>query len=379
MSTKTPPETSSDAPAIVLENVTCRYGALEVFKQISLGIAPGQVTVLIGPSGSGKTTLLGLMNGMVRPQSGRVLVRGQDLARADLIALRRRIGYVIQEVGLFPHYTVYQNIALVPRLLKWEEARIRNRVEALLGLIRIPADRLNAYPDQLSGGQQQRVGVARALAADPDILLMDEPFGALDPITREQLQDDFLALQRRLHKTVVFVTHDMDEALKLGDRIVLLNQGRIVQAGHPFQFLLQPANDFVRSFVGRHRLLTAIRLEQLQPWLPSVQVAEALPRQEARARQKAPPGWLLAPEQPDSEPVLWQRGRAGLQRVQARPTVLQATDTLESALAVLLSRPGSVLLIRDEPTDQMAAATVADLQGALSQALRELNPPEAPR
>lgn len=245
---------------IELQKINKSYGSLKVVQNFSLTIPARGITVLIGPSGCGKTTTLEMINGLVKPGSGKIFVGGEDVETTDLIRLRRKIGYVIQEVGLFPHYTVYNNIALVPRLLKWDEDRIRQRINELLELVNILPDRLDKYPAQLSGGQQQRVGVVRALAADPEYLLMDEPFSAIDPINRTRLQDEFLRIQSQLQKTVVFVTHDMDEALKLGNRIALLQQGKLVQYDTPLEILRNPANEFVSDFVGKDRHLKALRI-----------------------------------------------------------------------------------------------------------------------
>ncbi|MHB0886898.1 MAG: ABC transporter ATP-binding protein [Bacillota bacterium] len=222
---------------------------------VALRIGRGQFVVLIGPSGCGKTTSLKMINRLVDPSSGSVRFKGEDVLAKDPVLLRRQIGYVIQEVGLLPHLTVAQNIAAVPRLLKWSPARQKERVEELLRLVGLdPAVFCRRYPRELSGGQQQRVGVLRALAADPEIVLMDEPFGSLDPITRGQLQDEFKKLQAEFRKTIVFVTHDMDEALKLGDHIVVMQRGRIVQQGSPTELTGHGASEFVRQFIGERRM-----------------------------------------------------------------------------------------------------------------------------
>jgi osmoprotectant transport system ATP-binding protein len=252
---------------IELQKVNKRYGSLIVVQDFSLVFPAREITVLIGPSGCGKTTTLEMINGLVKPDSGKIFVGGEDLETTDLIRLRRKIGYVIQEVGLFPHYTVYDNIALIPRLLKWDEKRTRQRINELLELVNILPDRLDKYPAQLSGGQQQRVGVARALAADPEYLLMDEPFSAIDPINRHRLQDEFLRIQKQLHKTVVFVTHDMDEALKLGDRIAVLHRGRLIQYDTPLGILHNPEQKFVSDFVGKDRFLKTLRILRVQDLL----------------------------------------------------------------------------------------------------------------
>ncbi len=235
--------------------VSKSFGAVPAVKELSLAIAPGEFVVLIGASGSGKSTLLRMANRLVDPDQGRVLFKGQDTRALRAEDLRRRMGYAIQSIGLFAHWTVARNIATVPELLGWPAARIAARVDELLALFDLaPSLYRGRYPQQLSGGQQQRVGVARALAADPEVLLMDEPFGALDPVTRQALQGELARIHRASGKTIVLVTHDIDEALRLATRIVLLDRGRIVQAGPPAQLLMQPASDAVSDFIGRSDL-----------------------------------------------------------------------------------------------------------------------------
>jgi osmoprotectant transport system ATP-binding protein len=263
---------------IRLEHVTKRYpnGHVAV-EDLSLSVADGEICVLVGPSGCGKTTTMRMINRLIEPTSGRILLDDEDVTRADPVELRRRIGYVIQQIGLFPHLTIAQNVGTVPQLLGWSRARTRARVDELLDLVGLdPATYRDRYPAQLSGGQRQRVGVARALGADPSVLLMDEPFGAIDPITRERLQDEFLRLQDEVRKTVVFVTHDVEEAVKLGDRIAILEVGGVLaQHDTPAEILGNPASDFVADFVGADRALkrlkvTAIDLDDLEqpPVLP---------------------------------------------------------------------------------------------------------------
>ena len=236
---------------IELERVTCRFGSFAAVEDLTLRIAEGEFLVLLGASGSGKSTTLRLINRLVEASAGTIRFRGEDVARLRPEALRRRMGYVIQGGGLFPHWTVERNIATVPALLGWPAARIAARVTELLALLRLDAARLRgAYPHQLSGGQQQRVGVARALAAHPEVLLMDEPFGALDPITRAELQAEMRRIHRETSTTVVFVTHDVDEALGLATRIALIDGGRLAQARAPIEVLTRPASDLVRSFIG---------------------------------------------------------------------------------------------------------------------------------
>jgi osmoprotectant transport system ATP-binding protein len=236
---------------IEFRNVSYRVNGNQVLTDLNLHVAHGETLVLLGRSGSGKTTTLKLVNRLVAPSAGEVLVNGERNDRVDVIQLRRGIGYVIQDAGLFPHFTVERNIGLVPKIDGWEEERIRGRVGELLQLVGLGADLASRYPHQLSGGQRQRVGVARALAADPKILLMDEPFAALDPLTRDELQREFLLLQLRLNKTVVFVTHDLREALRLGSRIALMEAGKLVTVLTPQEFVKSKdrwASAYVRAF-----------------------------------------------------------------------------------------------------------------------------------
>lgn len=242
---------------IQFENVSKKYRGtdVEVVKDISFTIPSGQIVVLIGPSGCGKTTCLKMINRLVKISSGKILIDGKDVMEQDPIELRRNMGYVIQQTGLFPHMTVKENIEVIPRLEKKDPEEIDRRTEQLMKMVGLDADQyLERYPTQLSGGQLQRVGVARAFATDPDIILMDEPFSALDPITRSQLQDELLFLQSKLKKTIVFVTHDMDEAVKIADRICIINGGRIVQYDTPEEIMKHPANEYVADFVGKNRI-----------------------------------------------------------------------------------------------------------------------------
>jgi osmoprotectant transport system ATP-binding protein len=239
---------------IRLEHVYKKYTDTVAVNDLSLEVQTGEICVLIGPSGCGKTTTLKMINRLIEPSSGTILIDGQDSSRLKAFELRRGIGFAIQNVGLFGHLTVAENIAVVPKLLNWQKPKIEARVLELLTLIGLEPERYaNAYPKALSGGQAQRVGVARALAADPSVLLFDEPFGAVDPLTRERLQNEFLELQKRLKKTVVFVTHDIDEAIKLANRIAILKDGKLEQFDTPEQILEQPANAFVRNFIGADR------------------------------------------------------------------------------------------------------------------------------
>lgn len=259
----------STGASIVLEHVSKQYAAgpdaAAAVHDLSLEIPQGRVCVLVGPSGCGKTTTLKMINRLIAPSAGRILLDGQDIATQDVTALRRGIGYVIQQAGLFPHQTVGENVATVPRLLGWDVARRRARTDELLELVGLdPAAYRDRFPTQLSGGERQRVGVARALAADPPVLLMDEPFGAVDPIVRARLQDELLAIQARLARTIVFVTHDIDEAIRLGDLIAVMETGgRLAQLGSPEAILASPASPFVAKFVGADRGLKRLALHRL--------------------------------------------------------------------------------------------------------------------
>jgi osmoprotectant transport system ATP-binding protein len=256
---------SSYASAAPLEfkSVTKRYAGQEspAVNELSLHVPAGEVCVLVGPSGCGKSTALRLVNRLIDITDGDILLDDRSVRERDPSDLRREIGYVIQQIGLFPHLSIADNIATVPRLLGWDKGRTNKRVDELLDLIGLPSDVRGRYPGQLSGGQRQRVGVARALAADPPLMLMDEPFGAIDPITRERLQDEFLRLQTEIRKTIVFVTHDIDEAIKMGDRIAILREGGILaQYAPPDELLTSPADDFVARFVGTDRSLKRLSL-----------------------------------------------------------------------------------------------------------------------
>ena len=250
---------------IEYRNVRKVYGngkeAVPAVRDISLQIKPGEVVVFLGPSGCGKTTLLRMTNKLEDITGGDILVDGRSIRELNPVQLRRSMGYVIQQIGLFPNKTIYENIAMIPRVLKWDKAKIDERVAHLLQVVKLdPETYSSRYPAELSGGQQQRVGVARALAADPDILLMDEPFGAIDPINRDQIQDEFMRLQARLKKTIVFVSHDIHEAIKMADRIAIFKGGQLVQFDTPEMILTQPRNKFVSDFVGADRALKVLGL-----------------------------------------------------------------------------------------------------------------------
>ncbi|HEY7134375.1 MAG TPA: ATP-binding cassette domain-containing protein [Acidimicrobiia bacterium] len=344
---------------IRLESVSKRYanGQLAV-TDLSLEVPEGETCILIGPSGCGKTTTLKMINRLIEPTSGRILLADDDVTKVDPVQLRRRMGYVIQQVGLFPHETIEANVATVPRLLGWDRDRIRARVGELLELVGLdPAAYRRRYPAQLSGGQRQRVGVARALAADPPVLLMDEPFGAIDPVTRGRLQDEFLRLQAEVRKTVVFVTHDVEEAVKLGTRIAILDVGGVLmQYDTPAEVLGHPANRMVSDFVGSDRALkrlkvTAVSLDGIV-WPPNLPSSASL--EEARALMaRDATDWLavvddgalhgqVADCDVDGEGTVGERAR----RIEGWISV---DDSLEAALAAtLLTESGRVAVVDGE-------------------------------
>ena len=251
---------------IRLEELTKRYPGQTAVESVTMDIPQGEIVVFVGPSGCGKTTTLKMINRLVEPTSGRIFLNGEDVTEINADKLRRRIGYVIQQIGLFPHLTIAANIATVPRMLGWDKKRIADRVDELLDMVGMePAQHRDRYPKELSGGQRQRVGVARAMAADPQVMLMDEPFGAIDPITRERLQNEFLRLQADIKKTIGFVTHDIDEAIKMGDRIAIFgNDHRIQQFDTPEMILSNPANEFVEDFLGSGAALKRLHLRRVQ-------------------------------------------------------------------------------------------------------------------
>ncbi len=274
---------------IQIREVTKKFGEKTAVDKLDLTLEEGTITMLIGPSGCGKTTTLRMINRLIQPTSGDILIKGRSVNDLDPVILRREIGYVIQEVGLFPHYSVYDNIALVPRLLKWDEKKIKSRVEELLDLVTLNTSYADKYPLQLSGGERQRVGIARGLAADPDVLLMDEPFGAIDPINREVLHESFLDIQEEIRKTIVFVTHDINEAIKLGDRLAIMRNGELVQFDSVEEILENPEDEFVENLLGNDRNLKALSLRKVKDCASStgfVKVTEDDPRDKVREMMK---------------------------------------------------------------------------------------------
>ena len=359
---------------IRLESLTKRWdnGQLAV-DALDLEVGQGEITVLVGPSGCGKTTTLKMVNRLIEPTSGRIFLGGDDVTGADPVELRRRIGYVIQQVGLFPHLNVADNVATVPRLLKWDKERIRKRVDQLLELVGLdPARYRRRYPHQLSGGQRQRVGVARALGVDPPVLLMDEPFGAIDPINRDRLQQEFLRLQGEVQKTVVFVTHDIDEAVRLGDRIAILREGGVLeQYAPPADVLGRPASPFVAEFVGADRGLkrlsvTAIdgaALDTLPVLPPAAPLAAA-----RRALDEAGVGWAVAVDDDGrlagAVPRARTEGEGALADRLQPVAAVPADATLKDALAALLLGDDGWLAVVDGGTYR-GALTPQSLHAAI--------------
>jgi osmoprotectant transport system ATP-binding protein len=283
------PSASQQAASLEFREATKLYPGADraAVDRLTLEVGAGEICVLVGPSGCGKTTAMRMVNRMTEITEGDILVGGRSVRESDENELRRHVGYVIQQVGLFPHRTIAENIATVPKLLGWDKRRTNERVRELLDLIGLPSEMGRRYPAQLSGGQRQRVGVARALAADPPVMLMDEPFGAIDPINRERLQNEFLRLQAEIRKTVVFVTHDIDEAIKMGDRIAVMQEGgRLAQYARPTELLMHPANAFVEDFVGADRALKRLALQRVRD-------IELLPARDGATGPEITPDTLL--------------------------------------------------------------------------------------
>jgi osmoprotectant transport system ATP-binding protein len=356
----TGPSPRPSAATLEFRAATKRYpGQSEpAVKGLSLTVPAGEICVLVGPSGCGKTTAMRMVNRMIDITEGDILLDGQSVRERRPAELRRDIGYAIQQVGLFPHLSVADNIATVPRLLDWDRERIRARVDQLLELVSLdPEETRHRYPAQLSGGQRQRVGVARALAVDPPLMLMDEPFGAIDPINRERLQNEFLRLQREIRKTVVFVTHDIDEAIKMGDRIAVLQKGgKLAQYAPPAELLMQPANAFVEDFVGADRALKRLALQRVRDvdlWeAPLVRVGESAAEARGKVAGSEVPYPLLVDDHGRLLGWLSERAIQGDRigdelRSRADP-VLEMDDILRDALSRLLAEEAQYGPVVDE-------------------------------
>ncbi len=374
-----PPGPPSRPAAATLEfrEATKRYPgqADPAVEKLSLTVPSGEICVLVGPSGCGKTTAMRMVNRMIDITEGDILLDGRSVRDRRPAELRREIGYAIQQIGLFPHLSVADNIATVPRLLGWDKARIRARVDELLELVSLdPHETRDRYPGQLSGGQRQRVGVARALAVDPPLMLMDEPFGAIDPINRERLQNEFLRLQREIRKTVVFVTHDIDEAIKMGDRIAVLQKGgKLAQYASPAELLMYPADRFVEDFVGADRALKRLALQRVRDvdlWkAPLVRVGEPTAEARAKLADSEVPFPLLIDG--DGKPLGWlsEKGLGGERverelRSDARP-LLDMDDILRDALSDLLAEEAQYGPVVDERGSVVGVLSIEMLGHAL--------------
>lgn len=343
---------------IKLENVWKIYAdGTEAVKNLSLEINEGEFCVFLGPSGCGKTTSLKMINRLIPLSRGQIYVNGVDSMKVNPNELRRDIGYAIQNIGLFPHLTVEENIATVPRLKKWPKARQRSRAEELLNLVGMdPATFIDRYPSELSGGQQQRIGVARCLGADPPILLMDEPFGAIDPITRTKLQEEFLKIQEKIKKTIVFVTHDIHEAIKMGDRIALMKQGELVQFADPGTLLQQPKDKFVRDFVGADRTLKSLQLTRVREVMRKPPLTVKVGEDSARVKERMEKdrmSWSMLTDE-DNRFLGWIARDdidpdRSIREIIKPPTVTATPETpLNDALSMMLNSAIGTLSVLDE-------------------------------
>ncbi len=364
-----PPVGPTTGASVEFRHVTKRYdpgvkgpGAVN---DLSMTIPAGRVCVLVGPSGCGKTTSLKMVNRLIEPTSGSILLDGRDIAQEDPIALRRRIGYVIQQVGLFPHQTIGANVATVPRLLGWDPERLRARTDELLELVGLdPARYRDRYPSQLSGGERQRVGVARALAADPPVLLMDEPFGAVDPIVRERLQDELLRLQAHMARTILFVTHDIDEAVRLGDLVAVYQSGGILaQLDTPDAILSSPASEFVARFVGVDRGLKRLSLSRVRDLTPSpaviAHVGDAATEARALIATQPDSPWLLLLDAQD-HPLGWVHERRLPAEGLLDPAIAESSDAI---LTPWMSLRDALSVMLDE---QVITGVVVDVDGRVT-------------
>ena len=373
---------SSDAK-IHLDRVAKVYpGSKEpAVKELTLDVPEGEILVLVGPSGCGKSTTLRLINRMIEPSGGRILLDGEDVTKANADKLRRRIGYVIQQIGLFPHHTIAQNIATVPKMAGWDKKKTTERVDELLTMVGLdPEQYRDRYPKELSGGQAQRVGVARALGADPDIMLMDEPFGAIDPITRERLQNEFLRLQGQLRKTIVFVTHDIDEAIKMGDRIAILGEhSRIRQLDTPERILAYPVDDFVNDFIGSGSTIKGLNFLDVDSLTltdyPSISTSDSA-RDGLAKLESSGVDWIVLTDE-HGAPVRWLDRDAlsgdGDLREAGDPVEeqLESGDTLFRALEVMVQSAAAQCCVVDDNKRFTGVVDMTHLSKAIRRAQTE--------
>jgi osmoprotectant transport system ATP-binding protein len=382
---------------VAFEHVTKRYPGAEApaVNDLTLTVPAGEICVLVGPSGCGKTTTMKMVNRLIEPTGGRITIDGQDVTKLPAVELRRRIGYVIQQVGLFPHLTIGANVAVVPNLLRWGRERTAARTDELLELVGLaPGEYRDRYPTELSGGERQRVGVARALAADPPVMLMDEPFGAVDPIRRERLQNEFLRLQEQVRKTIIFVTHDVDEAIKMGDRIAILKRGGILaQYDSPAAILANPASEFVERFVGADRglkRLSLARVRDLDPIAPVV-VRAGEDRAEVRRRldradeleyallvdgEHRPIGWIDQHDLAGDGPIDAAAATPGAPTVEPESTLRDALSAMLGSsvqLGVVVDAGGRVLgLVSVDAIGDRLRAPVRGADGELHEVGEDL-------
>ncbi len=342
---------------IRLEGIGKDFGDFSAVKELSLEIPEGQTCVMVGPSGCGKTTTMRIINRLIEPTRGTVYINGEDFKKQKVENLRRNIGYVIQEVGLFPHRTIAENIATTPRLAGWEVRKIKQRVDELLELVELePGENRDKFPRQLSGGQRQRVGLARAMAADPPVMLMDEPFAAVDPITREHLQNMFLRLQRRMKKTIVFVTHDINEAIKMGDQIAILQEGELIQCDTPEELLARPRNKFVADFIGVDRAIKILDLFSVGEVVGTrarIIKMENLRDQVEQLRQEGEKSIPVIVESCSGEKFWFNpaelNDRVSLEDIlRPLPITLEPTSSIKLALARMLEHNNEAVLVQGE-------------------------------
>jgi osmoprotectant transport system ATP-binding protein len=378
-------DTPSNAVDLDFRDVSKRYGSTTVVDGLNLHVPAGSICVLVGPSGCGKTTSLKMVNRLVEPSGGQILIGGEDVMAKDPIELRRAIGYVIQQVGLLPHLNVAANVGVVPRLLGWDKPRINERVDELLTLVGLDAARYrDRYPAELSGGERQRIGVARALAADPPLMLMDEPFGAVDPIVRERLQNELLALQERIAKTIVFVTHDIDEAIKMGDLVAVMQVGGfLAQFAPPAEILANPASEFVARFVGADRGLKRLALRKVEELeLKPVATVRIGAQADATLQPESDDfPYFLAVDESD-QPIGWLEatdleGRGPIAAAHTSPAspLLTMRTTLKDALAQMLDEDMMAGIVVDGRRRVLGMVTVDQIAGALRDAGRSTRTP----
>jgi len=362
---------------IRLENLTKQFNPAEppAVDELSLEVKEGETCVLVGPSGCGKTTTMKMINRLIEPTNGKIYINGEDSSKIDLIKLRLGIGYVIQEIGLFPHMTIAENIATVPKELKWPKEKVWQRVDELLETVGLDPEQFkNRKPKDLSGGQRQRIGVARSMAADPPIMLMDEPFGALDPITRAHLQNEFLRIQQRIKKTIIFVTHDIDEAIKMGDKIAVMRKGKLVQYDTPEDMLSAPANEFVVNLVGGNysiKRLHLIRVDEIIDRSPFTASSEDAVSDAKELLEKSKLGLVIVTDENKKvkgfviPAYLKKDGETNADIMEEPDQTVGVGSTLNDALSVMLSNGQGYVIVVDEKERLEGVVTLNGIMGVL--------------